>query len=158
MGNDQNHYNNNQTRDNTTIGTLNHNMAQDNVTNSQEKPINNSSLRKRIWSEREIEKLVAINTEERLKIYGFMVRLKKIWDEEFPEKTHCSANGLRNNASRFKKEKKGSRDLQNPPQINEQPNIKGKTKWGNEKKVKLVQLKEQARNGGIGSMERLKRV
>ena len=44
-----------------------------------------------------------------------MERLKKRWDEEFPEKTHYSTKDLRNNASRFKKERKGSRDLQNPP-------------------------------------------
>ena len=158
MGDNQNHFKNNQTRDNTTIGTLNHNMVQDNGTDSQEKPINNSNLSKRIWSEREIEKLIAINAEERLKKYGFMERLKKIWDEEFLEKTHCIAKGLRNNASRFKKRKKGSKNLQNPPQIIEQPNKEGKIKWRNEKKVKLVQLEEQAKNGGIGSMERLKRV
>ena len=35
--------------------------------------------------------------------------------------------------------------------------MKEKIKWDNEKKVKLVQLEEQARNGGIGFMERLKR-
>ena len=37
-----------------------------------------------------------------------MERLKRC-DKEFPEKTHYSTEGLRNNASRFKKEKKGSK-------------------------------------------------
>ena len=36
--------------------------------------------------------------------------------------------------------------------------MKDKIKWDNEKKVKLVQLERQGRNGGIGFMERLKRV
>ena len=64
---------------------------------------------------------------------------------------------MRNNASRFKKERKGSRDLKNPSQINEEPNMKEKIKSDNEKKVKLIQLEEQTRIGGIGFMERLKR-
>ena len=41
---------------------------------------------------------------------------------------------------------KGSKDLQNPPQIIEEPNMKEKIKWDNEKKA----------NGEIGFMERLK--
>ena len=86
-----------------------------------------------------------------------MERLKKRWGEEFLEKTHYRARTLQNNASRSKKERKGSRDLQNPLQILEEPHMKEKIKWDNEKKVKLVQLEEQARNGGIGFMERLKR-
>ena len=35
--------------------------------------------------------------------------------------------------------------------------MKEKIKWDNEKKVKLIQLEEQVRNGEIGFMERLKR-
>ena len=61
-----------------------------------------------------------------------------------------------NDVSRFMKERKGSRDLQNPPQRTEEPNMKGKIKWDDEKKVKLVQLEKQAKNRGIGFMERLK--
>ena len=54
MGDNQNHFNNNQTHDNITIVTLNHNV-QNNGTDSQENPIKNNSSGKRIWSEREIE-------------------------------------------------------------------------------------------------------
>ena len=57
-----------------------------------------------------------------------MERLKKKWDEEFPEKTHYSAKCLRHNASRSKKERDGSENLQNQPQITEEPNMKGKIK------------------------------
>ena len=86
-----------------------------------------------------------------------MERLKKKWDEEFPEKTHYSAKCLRNNASRSKKERDGSENLQNQPQITEEPNMKGKIKWDNEQKIKLVLLEKQAMNGWIKFMERLKR-
>ena len=37
---DQNHFNNNQTQDNTIIGTVNHNVVQDNDTDLQENCIN----------------------------------------------------------------------------------------------------------------------
>lgn len=86
-----------------------------------------------------------------------MERLKKRWDEEFPEKTHYTAKGLGSNKSRFKKKRKRKQDSQNPPQAIKKPNIKEKIKWVNEKKVKLVLLDEQARNRGIGFMGRLKR-
>ena len=55
MGDDQNHFNNNQTQEKTAIETLNRNIVQDNGTDLQENPINNSNLNKRIWSEREID-------------------------------------------------------------------------------------------------------
>ena len=85
-----------------------------------------------------------------------MERLKKKWDEKFPEKTHYSTKGLRNNASRFKKEGK-SRDLENPLHIIEENNMKEKMKCENEKIVQLVQLEEQAKNEGTGFMKRLKK-
>ena len=88
-------------------------LVHDNGTDSQENPINNSNRNKCIWSEREIEKLIAIDTEERLKTYGFMEILKKRWNEEFSEKTHNGVKDLSNKASRFKKEEKGCKDLQN---------------------------------------------
>lgn len=51
-----------------------------NGTDSQESPINNNNLN------REIERLIANDTEEKLKGYGFMKRLKKRWEEEFSDK------------------------------------------------------------------------
>ena len=97
-------------------------MVQDNGTDSHENQINNNNLSKHTWSKREIARLIAINTEERLKGYKFMQSLKKRWDEEFPEKTNYNTKGLHNNASRFKIERKGNRDLQNPLQIIKEPN------------------------------------
>ena len=42
--------------------------------------------------------------EERNKARGFMSRLKTRWDDEFRQMHHISAQSLRNNANRFKKE------------------------------------------------------
>ena len=124
MKNNQNHSNNNQTQDNTTIGTLNHNVVLDNGTNSQDNPINNSNINKHTCSQREIDELIAFNTEARTKGYGFKERLKKRWDDEFPDKTYYSAKGVQNIASRFKKERKRSTDSQNPLPIVEEPIMK----------------------------------
>ena len=42
--------------------------------------------------------------EERSKDIGFMLRLKRRWDEQYPEKNCVSKQNLRDNAARFKKE------------------------------------------------------
>ena len=55
MGDSQNHFHNSQTGDNITIETLNHNVAQDNRTDSKESPIKNNNVKKRIWLERNRE-------------------------------------------------------------------------------------------------------
>ena len=74
MGDDQNHFNNNQTRDNITIGTLNHNVVQDNGTDSQENPIKNNNSNKCIWSGRERNREINSNQHrrktERIWIHG----------------------------------------------------------------------------------------
>ena len=124
MKNNQNHSNNKQTQDNTTIGTLNHNVVLDNGTSSQDNPINNSNINKHTCSQREIDELIAFNTEARTKGYGFKERLKKRGDDEFPDKTYYSAKGVQNIASRFKKERKRSTDSQNPLPIIEEPIMK----------------------------------
>ena len=41
--------------------------------------------------------------EERSKDIGFMLRLKRRWDEQYPEKNRVSKQNLRDNAERFKK-------------------------------------------------------
>ena len=55
MGDSQNHFHNSQTGDNITIETLNHNVVQDNRTDSKESPIKNNNVKKRIWLERNRE-------------------------------------------------------------------------------------------------------
>ena len=41
--------------------------------------------------------------EERSKDIRFMLRLKRRWDEQYPEKNRVSKQSLRDNAERFKK-------------------------------------------------------
>ena len=41
-----------------------------------------------------------------------MERVKRRWDQEFPEETHYSAKQLRTNASRFMKDGRGNREVQ----------------------------------------------
>ena len=48
--------------------------------------------------------LVTTADEERSKGDGFMLRLKRRWDEQNPEKNCVSKQNLRDNAARFKKE------------------------------------------------------
>ena len=110
MGDDQKSIQWYQTRDNITIGTLNHKVIKDNDTDLQENPVNNINPSEHIWLDIEKWRLIAIITEESLKGYGFTERLNKRWDEEFPDKTNYSAKGLHNNASIFKIERKGSKD------------------------------------------------
>ena len=45
-----------------------------------------------------------IDDEERIKGRGFMKRIKKRWDLEFPEQASFSMHNLRNNVYRFQKE------------------------------------------------------
>ena len=47
--------------------------------------------------------LVTTTDEERSKGTGFMSRLKRRWDEQYPEKNHVSKQNLRDNAARLKK-------------------------------------------------------
>ena len=42
--------------------------------------------------------------EEQSKGTGFMLRLKRRWHKQYPEKNRLSKQNLRNNAARFKKE------------------------------------------------------
>ena len=43
-------------------------------------------------------------SDSRRRTYGFMLRLKRRWDKQYPEKNRVSKQNLRDNAARFKKE------------------------------------------------------
>ena len=47
--------------------------------------------------------LVKAEEDERQKGRGFIERLKRRWDEQYPEKCNVSKQNLRDNAVRFKK-------------------------------------------------------
>ena len=59
---------------------------------------------KTAWSNEMKARLVQMEQQERNKGRGFMSRLKTRWDDEFPQMRHISAQSLRDNANRFKKE------------------------------------------------------
>ena len=48
--------------------------------------------------------LLTTAEEEWSKVTGFILRLKRRWDEQYPEKNRVSKQTLRDNAARFKKE------------------------------------------------------
>ena len=59
---------------------------------------------RRRWTTEEKVELVKIDIEERSKGLYFMERIKKRWDEKYPE-VNIPRQSLRDNASRFKKDK-----------------------------------------------------
>jgi len=104
-----------------------------------------------VWSTQEKKYLVTIDKEERQHGRGFMDRVKRRWDMEYPEKRYYSAKYLRNNASRFSKEiLEGGK---NDSSVNMETK---NTEWNVEMKVKLVQLEKEARSEGRGYMKRMK--
>jgi len=112
----------------------------------------------------EKKRLVFIDMEEREKGYGFMERIKKRWDREFPNKNHSLKN-FRNSAVRFKKDKdiavwlrniRSSHSDQIQLESFETVQESKKVKWTNEMKVKLLQIEAEVRTKGRGYMQRLK--
>ena len=47
--------------------------------------------------------------EEQSKGTGFMLKLKRRWDEQYPEKNHISKQNLSDNAARLKKRVRNER-------------------------------------------------
>ena len=107
-------------------------------------------------------RLVDIDTEERAKGYGFMNRVKRRWDEEFPEKMQYSRQNLRDNAHRFRADRELSilvsddRILTRNVGSNEPRRERSETAWSNEMKARLVQMKQEEGSKGRGFMSRLK--
>ena len=95
--------------------------------------------------------------EERSKGTGFMIRLKRRWDEQYPEKNHISKQNLRDNAARFKKEllMNDNRDDQQM-EIDQDNILNNVSKWTNEMKVNLLEMEKRERNQGRGFMKRMK--
>ena len=53
--------------------------------------------------------LVTKADEEQSKGTGFMLKLKRRWDEQYPEKNHISKQNLSDNAARLKKRVRNER-------------------------------------------------
>ena len=72
--------------------------------------------------------LVTAADEERSKGTGFMLRLKRRWDEQYPEKNRVSK---------------------------QKTTLKSTHKWTTEMKVNLLKIEERARNRGRGFIKRI---
>ena len=164
----QNNFNDiNQTRITRNEGFQNQTEADTYSADSYENPSNyneRQNSNNRLWTDIEKKRLVFIDIEEREKGYGFMERIKKRWDREFPNKNHSLKN-LRNSAVRFKKDKDIAVWLRNIRSNNsdqiqlesfETVQESKKVKWTNEMKVKLLQIETEVRKKGRGYMQRLK--
>ena len=81
--------------------------------------------------------------EERSKGTGFMLRLKRRWNKQYPQKNRVSKQNLRDNAARFKKELEmnvGSEKTQ--IKIEEDTTLSNTNKWATEMKVNLPTIEE----------------
>ena len=101
--------------------------------------------------------LVTTAGEEWSKGTGFMLSLKRRWEEQYPEKNRVSKQKLRDNAARFKKELEmnvGSEKAQ--IEIEEDTTLNNTNKWTTEMKVNLLKIQKRERNRGRGLIKRMK--
>ena len=89
-----------------------------------------------------------LDEEERAKGKGFMDRVKKRWDREFPDVMHTAKN-LTANARIFRRQR--AQDTHD-----EAAREKQNAYWTTAMKTRLVELERQARKEGRGFMARLK--
>ena len=85
-----------------------------------------------------------------------MDRLKKRWDEQYPEKRNRSKQNLRDNAVRFKRGMNiNIQESQNNTNTRDNTST-GHFEWTNEMKINLLRIEEQGRSRGRGFMKRMK--
>ena len=86
-----------------------------------------------------------------------MLRLKRRWDEQYPEKNRVSKQNLKNNAARFKKELEINVGNENTYiEIEEDTILNNTNKRTSEMKVNLLKIEERERNQGRRFMKRMK--
>ena len=100
--------------------------------------------------------LVKAEEEERKRGRGFMERLKKRWDEQYPEKHKVSKQNLRDNAVRFKREMNINMQGRQNNTNNSDDTSAGHAEWTNEMKINLLTIEERERSRGRGFMKRMK--
>ena len=78
---------------------------------------------------------------------GFMLTLKRRWEEQYPEKNHVSKENLRDVAARFKKELESNVVSEKAQiEIEEDTTLNNTNKWTTEMKVNLLKIEERERN------------
>ena len=76
-----------------------------------------------------------------------MLRLKRRWDEQYPEKNHISTQNLRDNPARLKKEsKKNFGNEETQIKTEEYTTLSKTNKQASEMKVKLLKTEDCERN------------
>ena len=100
--------------------------------------------------------LVKAEEEERKRGREFMERLKKRWDEQYPEKHKVSKQNRRDNAVRIKREMNiNIQGRQNNTNTSDDTST-GHAEWTNEVKINLLTIEERERSRGRGFMKRMK--
>ena len=78
---------------------------------------------------------------------GFMLTLKRRWEEQYPEKNNVSKENLRDVAARFKKELERNVVSEKAQiEIEEDTTLNNTNKWTTEMKVNLLKIEERERN------------
>ena len=103
------------------------------------------------WTDKEKQRLIQLDREERLKGKGFIKRINPRWDQEFPSKKKTAQN-LVDNARRFKlaASANGRSDQQ------EGVVATRKIQWTTHMKVHLIVIDQEERQKGRGFMKRVK--
>ena len=109
-----------------------------------------------VWSVERKMLLVRLDLEEREKGKGFMARVKRRWDQMYPNLKAYSAKALRNSAALFKNDMtiKELYEGDNFTTIDLGQDEEKKT-WKTSEKVKLVQIDIEERAKGVGFMKRI---
>ena len=156
-----------QTTDNNNKNRViqSYNVANRNIAGSNEGALMKHHLL--AYDENEKQFLISIDKEERLRGKGFMKRVKRRWDEKYPERTGVSKQNLRDNAIRFRKEREDQmrskdniksdmtlgRDDKDGTELKRKGN---KSEWTLEMKINLVKIDRDERKKGRGFMKRMK--
>ena len=147
------------------IALQKYNVANINIAGSNEGALMKHHLL--AYDENEKQFLISIDKEERLRGKGFMKRVKRRWDEKYPERTGVSKQNLRDNAIRFRKEREDQmrskdniksdmtlgRDDKDGTELKRKGN---KSEWTLEMKINLVKIDRDERKKGRGFMKRMK--
>ena len=144
----------NQYQLNHTTGALQRtNVARQNLAVSNEEAKKRHHLS--TYKDDEKKWLVKTEEEERQKGRVFMERLKRRWDEQYPEKRNVSKQNLRDNAVGFKKGVNIDQET-NEGKTNNVIERVGNVECTNEMNINLLRIEDQERSKGRGSMKRMK--
>ena len=145
---DQNQFQPNNTNNKHTAHQGNNVAKKEDIPNGEAQTKHPLSRYKRRW-------LMTPPDEEQSIGTGIMLRLKRRWDKQYPQKNHISKQNLRDNAARFKKELEmnvGSEEAQ--IEIEQAITLNNIDKWSTKQKVNLSKIEERERNQEF--MERIK--